>query len=139
MTVKNSYKQGGMFERASHIIFENATQLRKNMTAAEMSLWLHLRKDLNGYKFRRQHPISVYIADFYCHNAKLIIELDGSIHNQDDVKKNDMTRKEDLEKWGYSVIRFTNVEVFKQLELVIKEISDKILFINNSKTPKSGV
>ncbi len=108
-----------MFEGASHIIFENATQLRKNMTAAEMSLWLHLRKDLNGYKFRRQHPIGVYIADFYCHNAKLIIELDGSIHNQDDVKKNDMTRKEDLEKWGYSVIRFTNVEVFKQLELVI--------------------
>ena len=128
-----------MFERASHIIFENATQLRKNMTAAEMSLWLHLRKDLNGYKFRRQHPISVYIADFYCHNAKLIIELDGSIHNQDNVKKNDAKRQEDLEKWGYAVIRFTNDEVFKQLELVIKKISDIILFINNSKTPNNGV
>ena len=139
MTLKNSYKQGGMFEGASPLIFENAKQLRENMTAAEMSLWLHLRKGLNGYKFRRQHPIGVYIADFYCHNAKLIIELDGSIHNQNDVKKNDATRQEDLEKWGYAVIRFTNNEVFKQLELMLKKISNKILFINNSKTPKSGV
>ena len=128
-----------MFEGASHIIFENATQLRKNMTAAEMSLWLHLRSGLFGYKFRRQHPISIYIADFYCHRAKLIIELDGSIHNQEDVKKNDAIRQADLEKWGYTVIRFTNHEVFEQLELVVKKISDKILFINNSKTSKIGV
>ena len=128
-----------MFEVASQLIFENATQLRKNMTAAEMSLWLHLRGGLLGYKFRRQHPISIYIADFYCHRVKLIIELDGSIHDQEDVKKNDAIRQADLEKWGYTVIRFTNHEVFEQLELVIKEISDKILFINNSKTPKSGV
>ena len=128
-----------MFEGASHILFENATQLRKNMTAAEMSLWLHLRKGLNGYKFRRQHPIGVYIADFYCHKAKLIIELDGSIHNQENVKINDAIRQADLEKWGYKVIRFTNHEVFEQLELVVKKISDKILFINNNKTPKSGV
>jgi cyclase len=139
MTLKNSYKQGCMFEGASPLIFENAKQLRENMTAAEMSLWLHLREGLSGYKFRRQHPIGVYIADFYCHKAKLIIELDGSIHNQEDVKKNDVARQKNLEKWGYTVIRFTNDEVFKQLELVVKKILDKILFLNNSETPKSGV
>ncbi len=139
MTLKNSYKQGGMFEGASPLIFENAKQLRENMTAAEMSLWLHLRDGLCGYKFRRQHPIGVYIADFYCHKAKLIIELDGSIHNQDNAKKNDATRQEDLEKWGYVVIRFTNDEVFRQLEFVVKKNSDKMLFINNSKTPNNGV
>ncbi len=128
-----------MFEGASHLIFENAKQLRKNMTAAEMALWLHLRNGLCGYKFRRQHPIGLYIADFYCHKAKLIVELDGSIHNQDHIKKTDAIRQMNLEKWGYAVIRFTNIEVFKQLELVVKKISDKILFINNSKASEIGV
>ncbi len=139
MTLKNPYKQGGMFEGATPLIFEKARQLRENMTAAEMSLWLHLRGGLCGCKFRRQHPIGVYIADFYCHKAKLIIELDGSIHNQEDVKKNDAIRQNDLEKWGYNVIRFTNDEVLKNADSVVKKISDKILFINNSETPKYGV
>jgi cyclase len=139
MTLRNPYKQGGMFEGASHLIFENAKQLRENMTAAEMSLWLHLRGGLSGYKFRRQHPIGLYIADFYCHKVKLIVELDGSIHEKEEVKKNDAIRQADLEKWGYTIIRFSNDEVFKQLELVVMKILDKILFINNSKTSETGV
>jgi imidazole glycerol-phosphate synthase subunit HisF len=139
MTLKNPYKQGGMFEGASHLIFENAKQLRKNMTAAEMASWLYLRDGLCGYKFRRQHPIGLYITDFYCHKAKLIIELDRSVHNQEDVKKNDATRQDELRKWGYTVIRFPNSEIFEQFKLGVKKISDKILFINNNKTSKSGV
>jgi imidazole glycerol-phosphate synthase subunit HisF len=101
LAVKNPYKQGGMFEGASHLIFENAKQLRNNMTAPEMALWLHLRNGVNGLKFRRQHPIGIYIADFYCHKVKLIIEVDGSIHNKQEVKENDEFRQNDLNNWGY--------------------------------------
>ena len=70
MAFKNAYKSGGMFEGASHIIFENAKQLRKNMTDTEKFLWSYLKKGINGLKIRRQHPIGQYIADFYCHEVK---------------------------------------------------------------------
>ena len=102
---KNPYKSGGMFEGASPIIFANAKHLRKNMTDAEQVLWFYLKQGINGFKFRRQHPIGIYIADFYCHKAKLIIEVDGSIHNNADIIKSDKIRQKDLEDWGYNVIR----------------------------------
>jgi imidazole glycerol-phosphate synthase subunit HisF len=127
----NPYKQSGMFEGASHLIFENAKKLRKNMTAAETSLWQHLRAGLNGFKFRRQHPIGLYIADFYCHKARLIIEVDGSIHNLSDIKDSDELREGELMKWGYTVIRFTNEQVMKTAEEVLKIISEKMLELNN--------
>jgi very-short-patch-repair endonuclease len=126
MSLKNPYKTGGMFEGASHLIFENAKVLRGNMTPSEMNLWMHLRKGINGYKFRRQHPIGIFIADFYCHKAKLIVEVDGSIHNKEAVKKADEERQKELERWGYIVIRFTNNQVIQQPEEVIKIITDKI-------------
>ena len=92
MSLKNPYKSGGMFEGASHIIFANAKHLRKNMTGAETVLWMHLKKGLNGCKFRRQHPIGIYIADFYCHHSKLIVEIDGSVHNNKGIKETDEAR-----------------------------------------------
>jgi hypothetical protein len=67
MSLKNPYKKGGMFEGASYLLFERAKRLRKNMTAAETVLWMHIKTGINGFKFRRQHPIGQYIADFYCH------------------------------------------------------------------------
>jgi cyclase len=82
MSLKNPYKSGGMFEGASHLIFANARQLRKNMTNAEVILWMHLKEGINNFKIRRQHPIGLYIADFYCHQPKLIIEVDSSIHDE---------------------------------------------------------
>jgi cyclase len=100
-----------MFEGASHIIFGNAKHLRKNMTDAEKVLWFYIRGGTNVWKFRRQHPIGVYIADFYCHRAKLIIEVDGEIHNEETVKCLDKERQTNLENWGYTVIRFTNQQV----------------------------
>ncbi len=127
---KNSYKSGGMFEGASHILFENAKHLRKNMTDAEKVLWLYLKERISGVKFRRQHPIGLYIADFYCHKAKLIIEIDGSIHNKTDVKESDDARQKELERWGYAIIRFTNQQVMKEAEDVIKIIAEKILYLN---------
>lgn len=76
-----------MFLGASHLIFQNAERLRYNMTAAETLLWGHLKGNQLGFKFRRQHPNSIYIADFYCHHHKLIIEIDGSIHLLPEVSK----------------------------------------------------
>lgn len=113
-----------MFEGASHLIFENAKHLRRNMTAAETALWMHLRTGINEFKFRRQHPIGLYIADFYCHKAKLIVEVDGSVHNNQVIKENDEARQKELENWGYTIIRFTNEDVLQKPEVVIDKISD---------------
>ena len=120
-----------MFEGASHLIFENAKTLRGDMTAAEMNLWIYLRKGVNGFKIRRQHPIGIYIADFYFHKAKLIVEVDGSNHNNEEVKKNDEERQKELERWGYFVIRFTNKQVMQKPEEVIKIITEKISQLKN--------
>ena len=139
MALKNPYTQGGMFEGATHLIFENAKHLRKNMTKAENILWNHLRKGINSFKFRRQHPIGIYIADFFCHKAKLVIELDGSVHNQEDVKSNDEMRQKDLQNWGYEVLRFKNEQVFKQIDDVLNIISEIVNNIIKKKSPNIGV
>src|SRR5688572_13303423 len=130
MGLKNPYKSGGMFEGASHIIFENAKHLRKNMTDAEKVLWTYLRTGINGLKFRRLHPIGFYIADFYCHKAKLIVEIDGSIHIKKEVKENDEKRQKELESWGYFTVRFTNQQVLKERDDVVKKITEQILQLN---------
>jgi len=69
-----------MFYGASPLIFERAKQLRNQVTHAEMIIWNYLRGNQCGYKFRRQHPVGNFILDFYCHQLKLAIEIDGSIH-----------------------------------------------------------
>ncbi len=129
--VKNPYRSGGMFEGASHIIFENAKHLRKNMTDAEKVLWMYLKGGIAELKFRRQHPIGLYIADFYCHKIRLVIEVDGSIHEDAAIKKLDEVRQSDLEKWGCNILRFTNQQVMNQIEEVIKIIREKISDLNN--------
>lgn len=131
MSSKNPYKSGGMFEGASHLIFANAKRLRKNMTGAEKVLWMHLKKGINNIKIRRQHPIGLYIADFYCHKLKLIIEVDGSIHNEPEIIEFDEARQKDLEKWGYIILRFTNQQVMEKSDEVIRIITEKILNLNN--------
>ncbi len=108
MALKSPYKKGGMFEGASHLLFEKAKELRKRMTDAETVLWMHIKAGVNGCKFRRQHPIGLYIADFYCHKLKLVIEIDGAVHDHPEVIEADKIRQLDLENWGYTVIRFSN-------------------------------
>ena len=139
MILKNPYKQGGMFEGATYLIFENAKQLRNNMTEAERILWTHLKEGVSGYKIRRQHPIGNYIADFFYYKAKLVIEIDGSVHRKEELKENDDARQKELEYLGYSVIRFTNEQVFKQIGVVLKNISEIVNNIIQNKTPKIGV
>jgi cyclase len=96
------------------------------MTAAETVLWMYLKNKINGLKFRRQHPIGVYVADFYCHKARLIIEIDGSIHSLPEIKQKDDLRQKELEGWGYEVIRFSNEQVLTQIETVLETIEKMI-------------
>jgi len=110
-------------EKASAKIFERARALKKVMTPAENLLWLNLRnRKTMGYKFRRQHPISNFILDFYCHECKLVIEVDGKIHLVDDNPAYDLLRTKELESFGLRVIRFTNEQVLENMSEVLVEI-----------------
>jgi len=111
-----------MFQGASHLIFQNAERLRYNMTSAETLLWGYLKGSQLGCRFRRQHPISMYIADFYCHKYNLIIEVDGSIHLEPEVLSNDIEREAHLTTLGYKVLRFTNDQLFKNIQQVLTTI-----------------
>jgi len=111
-----------LFLGAAPEIFENAKRLRYEMTPAETLLWTHLKSDHFKERFRRQHPLASYIADFYCHKHKLVIEIDGSIHNELEVAAADIERQQYLENQGLKVLRFTNYQVFNQLETVLQII-----------------
>ncbi len=116
-----------MWKGASAFIFSNAKKLRENPTEAEELLWLALKDNqVEGCKFRRQHPISKYIADFYCHKLKLVIEIDGGYHLAEDQQILDKERTATLEFLGLKVIRFSNKEVLLKLPEVINEIKNFI-------------
>lgn len=110
-----------MFYKASPLIFANAKELRNNLTHAEMLLWGYLKTKPSGYKFRRQHPLGIFIADFYCHRLKLVIEVDGSVHHIKEIKEHDVYRQKLIEEDGIKIIRFTNDEIHSNLEDVIKQ------------------
>ncbi|MBN2031041.1 endonuclease domain-containing protein [bacterium] len=98
-----------------------ARKLRKNSTDAERLLWHHLRgKRFNHLKFRRQQPIGPYIVDLICFEKRLIIEVDGSQHNEN--QKKDLIRTQWLNNEGYQVIRFWNHEVLQNSTDVLEEI-----------------
>ena len=111
-----------MFSGADKLLFQKAAQLRSQPTFAEELLWNYLRTKPCGFKFRRQHPFSNYILDFYCHALCLVIEVDGSIHQVEEVKNSDEQRQKQLEGQGLSFIRSTNNEIKLQLEKVIQQI-----------------
>lgn len=112
-----------MFYGATPGIFEKAKLLRLNMTEAEKKLWEALNnKKFKGYRFKSQHPIQKFIVDFYCHNSKLVIEIDGEIHQNMDVNERDIGRTYELENFNLKIIRFTNQQVLTNLEEVIKVI-----------------
>ncbi|WP_179335359.1 endonuclease domain-containing protein [Winogradskyella costae] len=99
--------------------------LRNNLTPAEAQLWKHLKsRQLSNRKFQRQHSIGYYIVDFYCATEKLIIELDGEIHNNPKAQEYDKKRTQHLESLGYKVIRFENKMVLDSLPSVLREIQD---------------
>jgi very-short-patch-repair endonuclease len=97
-------------------------RLRSTMTPAERHLWSRLRANrFEGRQFRRQQVINGYIADFYCHSAALIIELDGSVHENQ--REYDEERQQALELYDFRVIRFTNDQVMNDLPTVLATIS----------------
>lgn len=113
-----------MFFGAYPEIFEIAKNLRNNMTPAEKRLWEELRLNKLGVRFKPQHPMQFFIADFYCYALKLIIELDGPIHEFQLEK--DQERTKALEELGNVIIRFTNDEVMNNMAYVLSEIRLKI-------------
>lgn len=101
-------------------LLEFARNMRKNPTSAENFMWQILRsRRFAGFKFRRQHMIAPYIVDFYCHEIKLVIELDGSQHNDPQVQRSDQLRTEFLKSQNITVIRFWNHDVLQQSEQVL--------------------
>jgi very-short-patch-repair endonuclease len=107
----------------SLIFLKKAKMLRENMTEAEQRLWEYLKgKKVMGLRFRPQHPIDIFIADFYCHPLKLVVEVDGGIHKLKDRAEYDIGREAELKGWGIKVVRFTNEEIERDLDLVRDEI-----------------
>ena len=125
-----------MFYGASRLIFQKAEELRKNMTHAEEIMWGMLKGNQFEVKFRRQHPISFYIADFYCHELKLVIEIDGSIHNLEEVKINDVIRENDLKELGLKILRFANNDVLYNRDLIMEKMHE---IIRDLKSPFRGL
>ena len=118
----------GMWKGAPSDSFSKAQFLRRNETKAEKLLWEKLRNNqLGGLKFRRQHPVNIYIADFYCHKFKLIIELDGDYHNQEEQKQKDEVRTEVLRLNDLKIIRFKNEEVEQDINQVLTTIKNKMI------------
>ena len=110
-------------------ILARAHELRRPQTPAETTLWRVLRNRNLQYKLRRQHPIENFIVDFYCAQAKLCIEIDGSTHLEPSQAEYDAARTTYLEESGYKVIRFTNDDVRHNLDAVVGEIIRKIEII----------
>ncbi len=100
-----------------------ARQLRRDQTDAEQTLWARLRdRQLRGAKFRRQHPIGPFIADFCCPEGKVIVELDGGQHAEE--IEADQKRSRFLEAQGYRVLRFWNHDILKDTNAVLERIAE---------------
>jgi very-short-patch-repair endonuclease len=113
--------------RRDAFFMERARELRKNSNDAEKRLWWRLRgHQLGGFKFRRQHALGVYIADFVCIPARLVIEVDGETHGSDERQAIDAKRTEEIERAGYRVIRFWNDEVMTNMEGVLEAILEHL-------------
>lgn len=105
----------------NEVLKERRKELRKNQTKTEEILWFELRHEKLGYKFKRQHSIGGYILDFYCPQKKLIIELDGEVHNTKEAKKYDEVRDKHFKELGYKTLRFKNEEVKNNVEYVLEK------------------
>ncbi|MDP4210830.1 MAG: endonuclease domain-containing protein [Bacteroidota bacterium] len=130
--VKNDILTNPVYFNATVKMLDHAHTLRMSGTESEDILWQRLRnRRLIGLKFRRQHAISGFVADFYCHEARLVVEVDGSIHNTAEQKERDENRTFELQKLGLNVIRVTNDEVMNNVDAAL----DKIKTLATSPSP----
>jgi very-short-patch-repair endonuclease len=117
-----------MYFGATPDVFKKAKDLRKNETEGEKKLWSKLKKNqMMGLQFRRQHPINRFIVDFYCAKVKLVIEIDGSIHDLPENKEYDEGRSEILKDFGIKVIRFSNEQIIRNIEDSLIKIEKEII------------
>jgi very-short-patch-repair endonuclease len=108
--------------RIKPTILRHAMDLRHPLTPAERKIWRAVRDNQLGFKIRRQHSIGRFIADFYCAEARLVIEIDGDTHAESNQFMYDLARTEWLEEQGYRVVRFDNEDVHENIEEVLEAI-----------------
>jgi very-short-patch-repair endonuclease len=112
-----------------------ARNLRNNPTHSEVRMWKHLKGDaFYGYDFHRQKPIGNYIVDFYCHQLRLVIEIDGITHNYDDVIEKDKIRDNYLHSLGLTVMRISAYNVIQDIQNTLRAIENYILDYNTHLT-----
>jgi very-short-patch-repair endonuclease len=126
--MSKTYTELDLWKGSKASTFRNAKYLRQNTTETEETLWKFLRnRNLLRRKFRRQHPLGSFVADFYCHECRLVVEVDGGYHNLVDQQAYDKWRTEELAQMGISVIRFTNEQVQNSLREVLTEIKGHLV------------
>ena len=114
---------------------DHARALRGNATESERALWRHIRGQLLGVRFRRQHIVEPFILDFYCVELKLAVELDGGQHNDDEKPRDDLTRTRFLESSGISVLRYWNNDVLADIAPVLTHLCCEIERLRGAKLP----
>ena len=125
-----------MFFGSKPVTFIRARNLRENMTNAELILWNRIRNNqLLGFRFKAQHPVAGFIADFYCHKAKLVIEADGLIHQTQ--KEYDLDRDSVFSDLGLTVIRFSNEEIENHPDSVIQTITNFLSGFNTKSSERT--
>ena len=119
------------FKTANPLVYgllkNNAKRMRRGQTEAESFLWSYIRANQLGVHFRRQHPIGDFIADFICIDQRLIIEVDGNIHNKPEQQEWDKQRTAFLESQDYRVVRFSNEQVLHDIDKVLAHIKSYII------------
>jgi very-short-patch-repair endonuclease len=122
MPTNNSLPKPAKSHRILPAILQRSRDFRHPLTPAEAKVWQAVRNRQIGFKFRRQHPIGRFIADFYCAEAQLVIEIDGDVHAQPDQSAYDEARTASLNERGYSVLRIKAREVEEDLGAVVQAI-----------------
>ncbi|UCD29337.1 MAG: DUF559 domain-containing protein [Planctomycetota bacterium] len=116
----------------------NRRELCRQMPRAEVVLWSRLRRrQILGYKFRRQYSVGPYVLDFYCSEIKLAIEIDGDSHFGDGAEVRDAKRQLYIKSMGIEFLRFNNIYVFKNLDEVVDMIAETIINMKNNNPPQS--
>jgi len=128
-----------MYFGASKELILFSRYLRQHMTPAEKVLWEHIRNKSFGYKFRNQHALYKYVVDFFCFELLLFIEVDGSIHTLTEIALNDKDRESNLLSLGLHIIRFTNEEIFTNIEKVLADIKQIISEIETLKSFETNI
>ncbi|MCE9657488.1 MAG: endonuclease domain-containing protein [Burkholderiales bacterium] len=124
---KESDSLSRLRERAGVRVGERARKLRSTSTDAERLLWSKLRdRRLAGHKFRRQHPVGPFFADFACIECRLIVELDGGQHYDEEGLRRDATRTVALQEHGFDVLRFSNRDVLAETDAVLQVIQVRL-------------